>query len=159
MADFTSEERRKFSWQFITAGVQEGLNKSQIINVLKEFGISYRRADMLRDIDLARAGVEQREENSFLPSSHWVDIEEEATREVNTLSAGIAQVSIVARNPETDEIVQHHWGVHLAENTPIEDILSTARQEWEEYGSKQEQSTPYEFVSAQYVEVWKSSML
>jgi len=159
MAGFGSEERRRFSWQFITAGVEEGLNKSQIISVLNAFGISYRRADMLRDIDLARAGVEQREENSFLPSSHWVDIEEESTRTVNTLSSGIAQVSIVARNPETDETVVHYWGVHLAENTPIEDILSRAREEWEEYGSKQEQSKPYEFISAQYVEVWKSSML
>jgi hypothetical protein len=159
MADFTSEERRKFSWQYITAGVSEGLNKAAIIDILQSNQISYRRADMLRDIDLARAGVEQREENSFLPSSHWVDIEEESTRTVNTLSAGIAQVSILARNPETSEIVEHHWGVHLAENTSIEDILAAAREQWEEYGSKQEQSTPYEYVSSQYIETWKSSLI
>jgi len=159
MADLTSVQRRQFSWQYITAGVSEGLNKTQIIDILKSGGISYRRADMLRDIDLARAGVERREENAFLPSSHYVSIEEEFTREVNTISSGIAQVSIVARNPETDELVTHYWGVHLDNDTSIEDILSKARQEWEEYGSRQDQSTPYEYVSSQYIEVWKSNLL
>jgi hypothetical protein len=33
MADLTSIQRRQFSWQYITAGVAEGLNKSQIIDI------------------------------------------------------------------------------------------------------------------------------
>ncbi|MBC7343848.1 MAG: hypothetical protein H5U03_00145 [Clostridia bacterium] len=107
-----AESNRGLAFPFILRGVAEGLKSEDIIRVLKEADLTYRRQDMLADIRAAREGLKVRDELAALPPSAVVDPEETALWEWKIKGGRyLYQVGLLVRDVVTGKESLEYYGV------------------------------------------------
>jgi len=112
-------DRGKRVWQILEKGVKQGLNKTQIWNVLHDAGLSYRKSVLYRDIDVVSKALGKTEFQKRAPKSRIVDESFTIKTKTPTPKKFMATFRVTLLDRETGETFEKHFTVGTDYKQPL----------------------------------------